>query len=230
MMLLMASAYGQEEDQKRFRRPNKFIGVTFSVARSYRILSSEPSTDFIKSDRDAKETPILSYSGGIRRQFPLGKKSFSIEAGLLYALRGYDRGKEVALWPHPTAGLPTHFSYKYRFHYVDVPIALRWSFNIGNVTLYTSGGTSVNVALASKTYQTAYYLDGSSSTNSNNGLAPSGINIAGTFSLGWAIPFTRRSDLRIDAFYHNSIIPIATGTVREYSSTFGINLGYYFAR
>jgi hypothetical protein len=118
---------------------------------------------FMVIEKSQSALPYLPYSvttvmkngyhfGGIL-EIPV-YKMFSIESGLIYSTTGYIQSHNETIWPEPLKVTET-----YNLGFLNIPLAAKASFPIGNINIYGSAGPYFGFGLSGNKVTESTYGD-----------------------------------------------------------------------
>jgi hypothetical protein len=219
-------AFSQNADSTKTRRIS--IGLTYSPDYSYRILKPNTSSEWIATLRDSLEIPKYGFTTGLNIAFKINKR-ISLEAGILYADKGYKTIKLTGTTVVPEPSLPTTISNNYQYIYLDIPLKINYYLLTHRTKLYVTAGLSPNIYIKQKTKSTGEHADGhtsisSFSTNDGN----SKINLATMVGFGASYDLTKSLYFKVEPIYRRSITPFESTSLKQHLYSAGANVGVYF--
>jgi hypothetical protein len=210
-----------------FSKAKKFaIGIVFSPDYCYRI-TTDPSVN-------SNEVPLFGYTTGLNFLWQLNKR-FSLEAGVLYSVNGYQT-KDLAIVygfsrsnPPYQPGDPVSNRFIYKYTFLDIPLKVDYYLRKTGVKLFVSAGLSTNIFMSENDTYKSTYNDGHTVSGSSTGFySYSTVNFAILAGIGTSFHISRQLLVRIEPVYRQFLTPSAYSPIRDYLYSIGVNTGLYF--
>lgn len=200
------------------------IGFSFSPDYSYRSLKSDASNQLIKEIRDTLEVPKFGYTAGINLLFHIHKK-IVVETGLLFSDKG-EKTKKTSFVNVTNDQLPTYYTYKYHYYYLDIPLKVNYYVLMGKLKIYLTAGISGNIFLTQKTTLLEGH-DNKDTKRTSFTFNPefNRFNLAFVAGAGINYKVSKRTDLKVEPIYRRSITPIDNFPIKVYLYSAGLNIG-----
>lgn len=240
IMLISISAMAQPATGES----NKLlIGLNLSPDMAHRTLHSSDGNDINSAQidfRNDRESPRFGYTAGLLICYNFSSR-FGLETGLQYGLRGWQ-----SVNSNPTLGdpmdprrgflqdvdgaLPSQITFRYSFHYLDIPLRAVFSFGTGKVRFISSLGVSTNILIdASQTSIVQYPgADKERNTYEQDGEFES-INFSPTASLGLDYLLTDKLNLRVEPTFRYGLLPVIDAPLKTNLWTAGLSFTCYYA-
>ncbi len=165
LLLNAVSAYAQNNPNASFKRV--YIGISTTQGVTYRHIT--PGKDY-KGNKYLKDrirglsrlsNAVHGYDAGIKLGVNISQH-VSFETGLQYSYKGYEENYEnMEIEVYNDFGWSEYYivdaKYKYKFHYVDIP--LQWNISIGKKKCRAVISTGININVLIKQSQQRRYFD-----------------------------------------------------------------------
>jgi hypothetical protein len=226
LLLLAVSGNGFCQAGGKESKPGKrwMVGISYEANLTGSRFRYSPSNRWIKQLRTGEQVSRYGFSAGLNASYRLNAR-FAIDAGVLFADRGFRTGEKTLTWVSPGADYPFKSKTKTAFHYIELPLKLCYKFRIGSSNIYAFAGVSWNNFISKKTTVITYYENGDKDKserrisygyrqNTCSALIGFGINIA----------VSRRLLFNLEPVYRQDFSSItADKQAREYLYALGIN-------
>ena len=227
LLLLVMSARAQEA-----KTPSRFrLGVNASPYMVYRTLAPTEHNDFIDGYVDAKndvEQPRSGYTTTLFIAYTINKH-FGLEAGLGYALRGWqiDLSKLTfgdAIEPRRGFIYTTNEgelrAIRRDFRYLNLPLRATFSIGKGRTRCITSLGIEVNYLL--KATSTLVFDERSRTEVPGYNT----FNLSPTISAGVSRSLGERYELRLEPTFRYAFLSMEDSPVNTHLWSLGLNVGF----
>ncbi len=216
LFLLPLILFGQNEDSIKFKKID--VGISYSPEYSYRMVSSNTESQFLKNSYDSLEIPKLGYTLGFNGIYSVNNK-LAFTVGLLFS----DKGEKFK-----TNILDAFLNYKNHYYYLDVPLKLKYTIIDSKIKFYGTLGVSSNLFLQ---HRIAYSLSGSSFSDNIRGNSTdiAKVNLAFNVGAGLDCPLSSRWFFKAEVGYKQSFTSMTTNSnLKRYLYSFGPTVGLYY--
>jgi hypothetical protein len=207
------------------------IGFNVSTLYNYRSLTNsggDAFADVIIKDRNAREKGRIGYVAGVSLSRNISKH-FSIEAGIVYADRGYETKSYNLVYSSPDPAAPTQAKYVYKYRYIDVPVKLRLDAGDKKVRFTSSAGLAINFSADISNKGIYTYADGrTEKRNMSSQFHYNPINISPVLSAGALYELNKKTFLRIEPIVQFNLLKTIDMPVTENLWSAGVNMGLYY--
>lgn len=218
------------------------IGLSFSPDMAYRTLHNSDGANMGSSqldDRNDRESPRFGFTGGLLMGYNFSSR-FGLETGLQYAVRGWQ-----SVNSNPTFGdpidprrgvvqdgdnpLPSQITFRYHFHYLDIPLRAVFSFGTGKVRFISSLGVSTSILIDASQTSIVQYPDADTQRNtySQDGDFEA-TNFFPTASAGMDYMINDKLNLRVEPTFRYGLVPINEAPVSSNLWSAGVNFTCYY--
>jgi Outer membrane protein beta-barrel domain len=235
-------ASAQQLEKEPVRPYQWFVGLNMGLDHSFRTLRNNDGTATsaeIIQLRNQLETSLICSSVGLNVGRRL-KKQFSIEAGFLYSVKGYQThwldminggiiDPRTGFSSDTTNAMPLAVQFESHFRYVDFPLRLNWSF--GQKKIRAIIGSGVHTGMLIDHASTAVYKYANGLFEGKEASSTTGVRstvFTAHWSLGLEWKASTRGKLRMEATGRHNLMDINQAPVAERLWSVGCNMGFYF--
>lgn len=227
LVSLLASINGIVKCQDTLTHKRFSIGVNFSPNYSYRILkSSSELSARIASFKNEMEDPSFGFNTGFSIYYNVVKR-LEAELGVQFSRQGeVIRNIDLVDISEPESAIGKVDS-KYRYHYLEFPLRLRYYILDKKIFCYIHAGFSANIFLYEQSKFCVTYNDGSVKTHSstNTSTTFNRLLFAVTGGLGLGYQTTEKFSITLEPIFRYSLSPIANVSVKQFNYSVGCQVG-----
>ena len=199
-------------------------GINAAVASNFRIIKSNGSEDFLRDSRDHSEVRLIGFAGGITVNYRISDV-LSINSGLTYSSIGFKtRDGELSF----SDGTKVTVSTAYHFHYVSLPLDLKYDFlQKKKWNLYVSGGISPAVFIGEATS----FKYGNSKSKDNQAVGYDRFNLAADLCAG--IDYRLSENIKMVAgIYYKQFFNATNSNLptKSYLNSAGLSVSFIYLR
>ena len=199
-------------------------GITLAGTSNFRILTSDGSENFLKGARKNSEIRRTGFSAGLIANYRI-TDLLSINSGLVYDDFGYKTRDQNLSY---SDGTNITASNAYHFHYITIPLDLKYDFlKKSGWNLYLGGGVSPAVFIG----ETNIFNYGSSKNKDTQAVGYDRFNLVGDLRGG--ADFWLADNMKLTAgLYYKQFINSTNSNLptKSYLNSAGVTAGFIYVR
>lgn len=199
------------------------IGVTFEIDYVNQFLRFPQPHKDIPDAADHRQARV-GGAIGVTAEYALTPR-MALGTGLQVLERGYATKKTELNWVSPHDRYPTHSKVVFTSYLVEVPLNLKYNFNVAAVEAYITGGPSIGRWIHRKTSVLTYFKETKQKTVSNK-IGDDYLNtiVSVHLGVGVRVPVSSRFTLGLEPLYRRTLTSLSDHREAErYVYSFGIN-------
>ena len=205
--------------------PKVQIGLTLSPDIGFRTLQNNDgssSSDLVIESRNQFEVPKISYTMGVNARINFTQK-FGLETGIHYSNKGYGLNYEGFVFEGDITWGEC-LSYRYNYHYIDVPIKANFTFGNKKLKFIAGAGLTANFFLHETIVQSYQDQTHKQSSEANN----NSFNLSPTVSFGIDYQISDKLHLRLEPTFKYQALKLIDAPVTGHLYTTGIHTTCYW--
>lgn len=231
MLLIAILACFTLKAQDSKQQKKVLIGFNFSPDYSYRTLKlsdGNSPVNVVIDVRNQIEKAKFGYTTGLNVSVNVND-CVALETGVQFANKGYQtKDRELVYADPPAPSDPTQASLRYSYHYIGIPMRVKFSLGKGKARFVSSAGFTTNFLLNAS--QTAHlkYADGKTKKNKQSSTADfKRMDVSPMVSVGLHYKLNNNIHVTAEPTFRYGLLKIMDAPVAEHLWSAGLNLAIY---
>ncbi len=229
LIVTLSCFTSKAQDNKRAKKI--LVGFNFSPDYSYRTLKpGDPNApgNVVIDLRNETEKAKFGYTTGINVGFNM-TECVALETGLQFSNKGYQTNDRQLVYVSPPGpNDPTQASFSYNYHYIGVPLTVKFLLGKGKARFVSSAGFTTNFLLnASQTAQLEYANGRTEKKRQTSPENYNKIDLSPMLSVGLLYKLANNIYFTAEPTLRYGLLKTVDAPVKEHLWSAGLNLAVY---